>query len=79
MRNRRPNGITLCVLFEVCVVIVQLPSFGVVFAQALAEVLVPARVDLLVFLVHMNPLWILFEIGHVMCRMSPLQNCIRSL
>ena len=61
-------------------VTVYLPSFGVVFAQALAEILVPAGVDLLVFLVQVNLVRILFEIGHVvMCRMSALENCIRSL
>ena len=60
-----------------------LPSFGVIFTQALTEVLVPTGVDaLLVVLVHVHLLRILLEVGDIMCCVSALQNrvcCLRLL
>lgn len=57
-----------------------LPSLGVVFAQSLAEVLVPACVDaLLVFLVHVYFLRVLLQIRDVVCCVPALKYCVRCL
>lgn len=63
---------------------VDLPSFGVIFAETCAEVLVPAGVHLIFvfFLAHVDFVWILLEVGNVMCSMSALKNgiyCLRFL
>jgi len=74
MRNRRPFRITLCDLLEV--MLIQLPSFGVVLAETLTEILIPARGGLIIFLVHVNPFWILFEVGDIVCCVATLEDCV---
>ena len=56
-----------------------LPSLGVIFAEARAEVLVPAGVEFISILAHVNLVWILFEVGDVMCSMSALEDGIGGL
>lgn len=56
-----------------------LPSFGMVFAETLAEVLVPARVPLLIIRVHVDLLGVLLEVGDVMRSMSALQDGVGGL
>ena len=50
-----------------------------VFAETTTEVLVPARVRVLVVLVHVDLLWVLFKVGHVVGSMSALEDGIRDL
>lgn len=57
-----------------------LPSLGVVLAQSLAEVLVPACVDTLgVFLAHVDLVRVLLQVRDIVCSMSSLENGIRGL
>ena len=56
-----------------------LPSLGMVFAETRAEVLVPARVRVLVILVHVDLLRVLLEVGHVVRGVPALQHGIGGL
>lgn len=57
-----------------------LPSLRMVFAETRTEVFVPARVRVLVILVHVDLLWVLLEVGHVvMGSMSALEDGIGGL
>lgn len=56
-----------------------LPSLGMVFAKTLTEVLVPARVRLLVIHVHVDLLWVLLKVGHVMRRVPALEDGVGRL
>jgi hypothetical protein len=50
-----------------------------VFAETGTKVLVPARVRILVILVHVDLLWVLLGVGHVLGSGSALENGIGGL
>lgn len=62
---------------DICI---RLPSFGVVLAQAVAEVLIPACVDRVTFLaLHVNLLGILLEVCNILSCVPSLEDCVCSL
>jgi len=60
--------------------VADLPSSGMIFAQSLTVVLIPARlVAISIILIHIHLLGILLQVGHVVSSMPTLENSIRSL
>ena len=57
--------------------LLNLPSSGVVFAQAGAVVIVPTR--LVIIIIHVHLVRILLEVGHIVSSVSPLENRVGSL
>lgn len=60
-------------------VLYYLPSLGMVFAQSVAEVLVPARVDpVTLFGVHVDLLRVLLEVRNILGGVSALEDGVGS-
>lgn len=64
---------------QACANITLLPPLGVVFAEALAEILVPAPVVVLIFRAEVYLLGVLLQVRDVMCSVSSLEDSRSSL
>lgn len=58
----------------------KLPSLGMIFTEAVTEVLIPAGIEtIFVFLIHVDFLGVLFEVCHIVSSVPPLKDRISSL
>ena len=71
------NGCELHYATDTSSFVLNLPSSGVVFAQAGTVVIVPTR--LVIIIIHVDLVRILLEVGHIVSSVSPLEDRVGSL